>query len=68
MPKKPKPPRYADLPDLPTPEQCAAFLQVSRNTMYELLKTKAIPSIKFGVRLIRIPKAALLGEITGRRA
>ena len=56
-----RPPKYDELPDLPTPEQGAAFLQVSRNTMYELLRTKSIQSVKFG-RLIRIPKSALLGE------
>jgi len=59
---KPAVPRFADLPEMATPEDGAAFLQVSKNTMYELLKSGAIRSIKFGPRLIRIPKAALLGE------
>lgn len=56
---EPTPPRFDDLPDLVTPEDARAFLQVSRNTIYELLKTGAIRSVKFG-KLIRIPKAALL--------
>jgi excisionase family DNA binding protein len=55
------PPKFADLPDLVTPDDVSAFLQVSRNTTYELIKTKALRSVRFG-RLIRIPKDALLGE------
>ena len=54
------PPRYEDLPELLTPEEVQLFLRVSRNTCYELLRTNAIKSLRFG-RLIRIPKAALLG-------
>jgi excisionase family DNA binding protein len=53
------PPRYDDLPDLCTPDDACAFLQVSRNTVYELLKTGAIPSVKYG-RQIRIHKPTLL--------
>jgi excisionase family DNA binding protein len=52
-------PRYDALPDLVTPEDAQKFLQVSRNTIYELLKSGAIHSIRFG-KLIRIPKTALL--------
>jgi excisionase family DNA binding protein len=51
--------RLDDLPELLTPEDCAAVLRVSRNSMYELLKTGAVPSLKYG-RLIRIRKSALL--------
>ena len=53
------PPRFDDLPDLLTPEQARAFLQIGRNTIYELVKSGAIRSVHFG-RLIRIPKSALL--------
>jgi excisionase family DNA binding protein len=53
------PPRYDDLPDLCTPEDARLFLQIGRNTIYELLKSGAIRHVKYG-RLIRIPKAALL--------
>jgi excisionase family DNA binding protein len=42
-----------------SPEDARAFLQVSRNTFYDLVKSGAIPSIKYG-RLIRIPKTALM--------
>jgi excisionase family DNA binding protein len=57
------PPRFEDLPDLCTPEQAQAFLQVGRNTIYELLKSGAIHSIRFG-RLIRIPRRALVEQPT----
>ena len=53
------PPRFDDLPDLCTPEQAQAFLQVGRNTIYDLLKSGVLPSLRFG-RLIRIPKQALV--------
>ena len=55
------PPRWDDLPDLVTPEDARAFLQVGRNTIYELIKSGALPSRKFG-KLIRIPKSALLEQ------
>lgn len=51
--------RIDDLPELVTPEEARAVLRVSRNSMYELLKTGAVPSLKFG-RLIRIRKSVLL--------
>jgi excisionase family DNA binding protein len=54
-------PKYADLPELCTPEQAGAFLQLSRNTCYELLRTGALPSVRFG-RQIRIRKTVLIGE------
>ncbi len=55
------PPRFEDLPDMVTPEDAMSFLQMSRNTVYALLKSGEIPSIKFG-RLIRIQKNALVGR------
>lgn len=55
-------PRFADLDDMVTPEQGAAFLGVGRNTMYELLKGGVIRHVRYG-RLIRIPKAALLEPV-----
>lgn len=51
--------RYVDLPELITPEELSEYLHVSRNGAYELLRTAAIPSLRYG-RLIRIPKTALL--------
>jgi excisionase family DNA binding protein len=58
------PPRYDDLPELVTVEEMGAYLRISRNVAYELVKSGAIHSLKFG-RLIRIPKTALTGA-TGR--
>lgn len=66
MPRRALPPRYEELPDLCTPEQARAFLQVGRNTVYELVKSGVIESVKFG-RLIRIPKRALLENGEGAR-
>jgi excisionase family DNA binding protein len=53
------PPRFDDLPDLVTPDDARAFLQIGRSAMYELLKSNAIESVRFG-KLIRIPKKNLL--------
>jgi excisionase family DNA binding protein len=60
------PPRFEDLPDLMTPEQLQAFLQIGRSSTYELLKSGAIHSLKFG-KLIRIPKASLLENANGSK-
>jgi excisionase family DNA binding protein len=46
------------LPEFLTPEELTAYLQLSRNTVYELLRTQQIQSVRFG-RTIRIPKSAL---------
>jgi excisionase family DNA binding protein len=54
-----KPPRFEDLPEMVTVEEMGAFLRISRNAAYDLVKSGAIRSVKFG-RLIRIPKQALL--------
>jgi excisionase family DNA binding protein len=56
--------RYDDLPDLVTPEEARAFLRVGRNMMYDLIKSGALPSVRFG-KLIRLPKAALLPNGNG---
>jgi excisionase family DNA binding protein len=60
------PPRFDDLPDLCTPEQARAFLQVGRNKIYELVKTGDLESVHFG-RLVRIPKVALLHGRNGQK-
>ena len=52
-------PRLDDMPELLTPEEACKVLRVSRNSMYELLKTGAVPSLKYG-RLFRIRKSVLL--------
>lgn len=41
-----------------TPAELQAYLNLSRNTVYELLKQNKIPHVRFG-RLIRIPKSVL---------
>lgn len=48
-----------ELPELLTPEEAKDVLRVSRNGMYELLKSGAVPHLKYG-RLIRIRKSVLL--------
>jgi excisionase family DNA binding protein len=50
--------KFDELPEYLDPAEVAAFLGISRNTAYELIRTNAIHSVKFG-RLIRVPKAAL---------
>jgi excisionase family DNA binding protein len=51
-------PSFSDLEDWVTPEQVRQFLNLSRSTVYELLKQGVIPSKPFG-RQLRIPKTAL---------
>ena len=58
-----KPPRFEDLPEMVTVEEMGAFLRIGKTAAYDLVKSGAIRSVKFG-RLIRIPKQALL---KGRR-
>ena len=48
-----------DYPDVLLPEECMAVLSVGRNTMYTLLKSGAISSVRVG-KQYRIPKACLL--------
>jgi excisionase family DNA binding protein len=49
---------FDQLPEFLTPDEVRAYLNVSRNTVYELLRRNEIPHVRFG-RLIRVPKAAL---------
>jgi excisionase family DNA binding protein len=50
--------RLDQLPDWLTIEEVRPVLGIGRSTMYELVRTGAVPSRKFG-RLIRIPKQSL---------
>ena len=50
---------WCDLPEWLTAEEVQTYLKLSRNTAYELLRSGAIPSQKFGDRLIRIHRSAL---------
>jgi excisionase family DNA binding protein len=49
---------YEELPEFLTPEELQAYLGLSRNTVYELLRRNEIRHVRFG-RSIRIPKVAL---------
>lgn len=51
------------LPDLLTPQEAAEMLGVHKNTIYNLCKTKEIPSFKFGNRR-RIRTQALMDYIS----
>lgn len=51
-------PRLADQPELLTPAQAAALLQISKGTVYVLAAAGDLPSVKLG-RLLRIPRAGL---------
>jgi excisionase family DNA binding protein len=53
---------YGDLPEWLTPEEVQSYLDVSRNTVYSLLKEGAIPSQRWG-RLIRVPRSALAPRV-----
>lgn len=48
-----------DYPDVLTPEEVQSFLSVGRNTVYNLLKSGDLQSIRIG-KLYRIPKPYLL--------
>ena len=54
--------RLDDLPDVMQVEDVMAFLQIGRNTMYQLLRTCEFPAIKIG-RQYRIPKKLLLSYL-----
>ena len=47
-------------PMLIRPSQAARLLSVSRSTIYELISSGALPSVKVGDRMIRVPMAAIL--------
>lgn len=49
---------YGDLPEFLTPSEVQAYLNLSRTTVYDLLRRNEIQHVRFG-RAIRIPKAAL---------
>jgi excisionase family DNA binding protein len=55
---------YDALPDMLSPEECRAYLDLGRSTMYDLLQRGQVPHVRFG-RCIRIPKAGLRPYATG---
>lgn len=56
--------RLEDLPDVMTIMEAAKFLGIGRNTAYEAVRTKQIPSIKIGSRIL-IPKVGLVKLLQG---
>lgn len=59
--------KYDQLPDVLTVEELCAFLKISPNTAYELIRQGDLPSIRIG-RSIRIPKRALIKKLEGDNA
>ena len=49
---------FNELPEYLTPTEVQAYLNLSRTTVYDLLRRNEIKHVRFG-RAIRIPKAAL---------
>lgn len=58
--------RLDELPDVLTADEVAEVLRVGRNTVYDCVRTGAIPSVRLGRRLL-VPKAALLRLLEGAR-
>ena len=56
---------YNDLPAVLRPSEAAMFLRIGMNTMYELLKSRTITSVKVG-REYRIAKSELLRYMGGK--
>lgn len=54
----------ADLPEFLSPEEFCTYMDLSRSTVYDLLRRDEIPHAKFG-RCIRIPKSALQSPAAG---
>ena len=51
----------AELPELLTAAEAAAWLRIGRNTVFELCRRGDLPSVRLG-RLLRVPRTALVGE------
>lgn len=58
--------RYEDLPEFLTPDECRAYLAISRNGIYDMLRRGDITHRRFG-RIIRIPKTALVNHAPSQR-
>ena len=52
------------MPRTYTPKQVAEFLQLSKNTVYDLIDRGEIPAKKFG-KVYRIPPSSLSFALTG---
>ena len=64
MTKKEYEKAFRDLPDALTPQEAAGILRVSVKTVYKLLRTNALPSVRVG-REYRIAKTKLICYLRG---
>ena len=52
----------ADLPELLRPEEAAAWADVSKGTIYELIRRNELPCVRLG-RLVRVPRSAIAAMV-----
>lgn len=50
--------RFDELPDILTVDEAAEYLRLGRSAVYEAVRTKAIPSVRVGKRIL-IPRSGL---------
>lgn len=50
--------RFEQLDDILTVDETAAFLRVGRSLIYDAIRTKAIPAVGIGKRIL-VPKSGL---------
>jgi len=58
--------RLAELPDVMTVAEAAAFLRLGRNTVYEAVRRNELPSVRVGRRLL-VPRVGLERFLTTTR-
>lgn len=67
-PKEAAPPlEYDQLPDWITVEEVARYLRIGLSCAYEQIRSKKIPSRRFG-RLVRVPRSAISATLTNQEA
>jgi excisionase family DNA binding protein len=49
----------ADLPEFLTVDEVADWLALGRGLVYALVRSGELPSVKFGTKVIRVPREAL---------
>ena len=64
--KEPRFTSYEELPAVLSIDELKALLHVSKNTAYELVRSKRIPSIRAG-RQIRITKSAVMDFLSAEQ-
>ena len=55
---------FDDLPELLRVEEFAAVAGFSKGVVYDLVRRGELPSIKFGRKIVRVPKTALTRQTT----